>query len=181
MKQTWWPCRWNARKNSSVFLGRNRSNAAALNVPGEVGKLSSYRILVSAANTHACRRRIRYGPGFMTEHLLSLVHGRQGHFRLESGHHGDMWFQLETLCLRSREIQTLTARLAARLAPYEVEVICGPLVEGAFVALLDSLEPVAPSHTRNGSRMPNARSSFQSNTICRKVCSRWSKGNALPS
>lgn len=76
----------------------------------------------------------------MTEHLLSLVHGRQGHFRLESGHHGDVWFQLETLCLRSREIQTFTARLAARLAPYEVEVICGPLVEGAFVALLVSLE-----------------------------------------
>ena len=76
----------------------------------------------------------------MTEHLLSLVHGRQGHFRLESGHHGDVWFQLETLCLRSREIQTFTARLAARLLPYEVEVICGPLVEGAFVALLVSLE-----------------------------------------
>src|SRR5437879_12943261 len=76
----------------------------------------------------------------MTEHLLSLVHGRQGHFRLESGHHGDVWFQLETLCLRSREIQAFTARLAARLAPYEVEVICGPLVEGAFVALLVSLE-----------------------------------------
>ncbi len=80
------------------------------------------------------------GTEFMTEHLLSLVHGRQGHFRLESGHHGDVWFQLETLCWRSREIQKFAARLAAHLAPYEVEVICGPLVEGAFVALLVSVE-----------------------------------------
>src|SRR5260370_12255081 len=76
----------------------------------------------------------------MTEHLLSLVHGRQGHFRLESGQHGDVLFQLETRCLRSREIQMVAARLAAQLAPHEVEVICGPLVEGAFVALLVSLE-----------------------------------------
>src|SRR5260370_38528967 len=76
----------------------------------------------------------------MTEHLLSLVHGRQGNFRLESGHHGDVWFQREALCLRSREIQMFAARLAGQLAAHEVEVICGPLVEGAFVALLVSLE-----------------------------------------
>jgi orotate phosphoribosyltransferase len=76
----------------------------------------------------------------MTEHLLSLVRGREGHFRLESGHHGDLWFQLETLCLHSRDIRPFAAQLAAQLAQYEVEVVCGPLVEGAFVALLVSLE-----------------------------------------
>jgi orotate phosphoribosyltransferase len=76
----------------------------------------------------------------MKERLLSTVRGRQGHFRLESGHHGDLWFQLETLCLRSREIRPFAARLAARLVQHEVEVVCGPLVEGAFVALLVSLE-----------------------------------------
>jgi orotate phosphoribosyltransferase len=76
----------------------------------------------------------------MEEHLLSLVRGRQGHFRLESGHHGDLWFQLETLCLHSREIRQFAGRLVAQLAPYKVEVVCGPLVEGAFVALLVSLE-----------------------------------------
>jgi orotate phosphoribosyltransferase len=80
------------------------------------------------------------GPGFMTEHLLSLVHGRKGHFQLESGHHGDVWFQLETLCLHPGEIRALAARLAARLEPYKVDVVCGPLVEGAFVGLLVSLE-----------------------------------------
>jgi len=72
--------------------------------------------------------------------LLSSVHGRQGHFRLESGHHGDRWLQLERLCLHSREIRLFAARLAAQLAHYEIEVVCGPLVEGAFVGLLVSLE-----------------------------------------
>ncbi len=76
----------------------------------------------------------------MKENLLSLVRGRQGHFLLESGHHGDLWYQLETLCLRSRDLRPFAGRLAAQLAPYEVEVVCGPLVEGAFVALMVSLE-----------------------------------------
>jgi len=76
----------------------------------------------------------------MKEHLLSLVRERQGHFLLESGHHGDLWYQLETLCLHSREIRPFAARLAAQLLPYRVEVVCGPLVEGAFIALLVSLE-----------------------------------------
>ncbi len=76
----------------------------------------------------------------MKEDLLSFVRGRQGHFQLESGHHGDLWLQLETLCLHSREIQPFAAQLAAQLAKYNVEAVCGPLVEGAFVALLVSLE-----------------------------------------
>jgi orotate phosphoribosyltransferase len=76
----------------------------------------------------------------MKQNLLSLVRARQGHFKLESGHHGDLWLQLETLCLRSREIRPLAVQLAAQLQQYEVEVICGPLVEGAFIALLVSLE-----------------------------------------
>src|SRR5271165_3791856 len=69
-----------------------------------------------------------------------LLQGRQGHFQLESGHHGDLWFALETLCQKPRIIQPLAAQLAAQLAQYEVEVVCGPLVEGAFVALMVALE-----------------------------------------
>jgi orotate phosphoribosyltransferase len=76
----------------------------------------------------------------MKEHLLSMVRGRNGHFRMESGHHGDLWFQLETLCLHSNEIRPFAVRLAGQLAQHEIEVVCGPLVEGAFVALLVSLE-----------------------------------------
>lgn len=69
-----------------------------------------------------------------------MVRGRRGHFRMESGHHGDLWFQLETLCQHSREIRAFAERLAAKLKRYEIEAVCGPLVEGAFVALLVSLE-----------------------------------------
>jgi orotate phosphoribosyltransferase len=76
----------------------------------------------------------------MEENLLSFFRARQGHFKLESGHHGDLWLELETLCLHSREIQPLAAQLAAKLRQHNVEVVCGPLVEGAFIALLVSLE-----------------------------------------
>lgn len=76
----------------------------------------------------------------MHDHLLSLVRGRHGHFKLESGHHGDVWFDLETLCLNSREFRPFAERLAAQLKKHQVDVVCGPLVEGAFVALLVSLE-----------------------------------------
>jgi len=76
----------------------------------------------------------------MEENFLSFVRGRQGHFRLESGHHGDVWYELETLCLHSPKIRPYAAQLAARLVQHRVEVVCGPLVEGAFIALLVSLE-----------------------------------------
>jgi orotate phosphoribosyltransferase len=76
----------------------------------------------------------------MNENVLSLVRGRQGHFQMESGHHGDVWFELETLCLHPRELQPFAAQLAAKLSRHKVEVVCGPLVEGAFIALLVSLE-----------------------------------------
>lgn len=76
----------------------------------------------------------------MGESLLSLVQGRQGHFQLESGHHGDLWFDLETLCLHSRGIQLFAAQLAVKLAPHKADVICGPFVEGAYIALLVSIE-----------------------------------------
>jgi len=84
--------------------------------------------------------RIREWLDNMKEHLLSLVREHQGHFLLESGHHGDLWYELETLCSHSREIRPFAAQLAAQLLPYRVEVVCGPLVEGAFIALLVSLE-----------------------------------------
>jgi orotate phosphoribosyltransferase len=76
----------------------------------------------------------------MKQDLLELVQGRQGHFQFESGHHGDLWLQLEALCLHAREIQPFAARLATKLTKHNMEVVCGPLVEGAYVALLVALE-----------------------------------------
>jgi orotate phosphoribosyltransferase len=76
----------------------------------------------------------------MNQDVLALVEGRRGHFQLESGHHGDLWLPLETLCLHPRELRAFVERLAAALRKYEVQIVCGPLVEGAYVALLVALE-----------------------------------------
>lgn len=61
---------------------------------------------------------------------------RRGHFLLESGHHGSLWLDLELLCLRPEPVRQFAVQLAATLEPYHVEAVCGPLVEGAFVALM---------------------------------------------
>lgn len=76
----------------------------------------------------------------MSSELLSLVRGRRGHFLYESGHHGDMWFDLETLCLHPAALQPHIHALADIARGYNPELICGPLVEGAYVALLVAKE-----------------------------------------
>ena len=64
---------------------------------------------------------------------------RQGHFRLESGHHGERWYDLDPLFLRPTTLQRSAATLAGQLAAYRPEVICGPLTGGAFLAQLIAL------------------------------------------
>jgi orotate phosphoribosyltransferase len=51
-----------------------------------------------------------------------------------------LWLELETLCMHPREIQAFATQLAANLRQHKVEAVCGPLVEGAFIALLVALE-----------------------------------------
>jgi orotate phosphoribosyltransferase len=68
--------------------------------------------------------------------LLESINQRRGHFRFESGDHGDRWLELESLCCRPNDIQPFAAALAERLSAHFVEVVCGPLNEGAFVALM---------------------------------------------
>ena len=47
-----------------------------------------------------------------------LIHARKGHFLLESGHHGELWLDLELLCLHPSRIQPFACELARRLSPY---------------------------------------------------------------
>lgn len=72
----------------------------------------------------------------MQEALIGSTTTRRGHFLLESGHHGDLWLDLELLCLRPRQIERSVAELSRRLSRYAVDAVCGPLNEGAFVALM---------------------------------------------
>ena len=72
----------------------------------------------------------------LQDEVTRLLPVRNGHFLLESGHHGDLWLDLELLCLRPEGVRRIAAEVAERLAAHNVEVVCGPLVEGAFVALM---------------------------------------------
>ena len=70
----------------------------------------------------------------MHDDLSALLPARAGHLLLDSGHHGDVWLDLDALFLRPARLQPFVAALTARLAPHGVEAVCGPLVGGAFVA-----------------------------------------------
>lgn len=72
----------------------------------------------------------------MQDQIFELLSAQRGHFLLESGHHGNLWLDLELLCLQPERIRPLARALAERLATLDLDYICGPLVEGAFVALI---------------------------------------------
>jgi len=72
--------------------------------------------------------------------MIDQLPTRRGHFVLESGHHGDMWVDLELLCLSPARVRPFAKELATRLEKYGAEVVCGPLVEGAFLALMVASE-----------------------------------------
>ncbi len=72
----------------------------------------------------------------MHDQVTELLSARKGHFLLESGHHGDLWLDLESLCLYAKRVQIIANNLAERLSKAEIDAVCGPLVEGAFVGLM---------------------------------------------
>ena len=63
---------------------------------------------------------------------------RHGHFLLESGHHGKLWMDLEATFVEPARVEPAADEIASRLIPYRPEIICGPLVEGAFLGLMVS-------------------------------------------
>jgi orotate phosphoribosyltransferase len=101
----------------------------------------------------------------MHDHDLPVMRPRRGHFFYESGHHGDQWFDLELLCLRPAALRPYITQLAQLVAPYKPEMVCGSLVEGAYVGLLVAnelgsefvyalREPSAISGQRSGKTVP---------------------------
>src|SRR5713226_5683289 len=70
----------------------------------------------------------------MPDEILSLFAARKGHFRFESGHHGDLWLEIPPAYVRPRSLRPYAARLARLLGAHRVEAVCGPLVEGALLA-----------------------------------------------
>ena len=74
--------------------------------------------------------------GEFQKEVAALLPWRKGHFKFESGHHGDTWLNLELLCVRPEPVEQLATVLADVLSEQRPDVVCGPLVEGAFVALM---------------------------------------------
>jgi orotate phosphoribosyltransferase len=70
----------------------------------------------------------------MEAELLQLLPLRRGHFLLESGHHGSLWLDLDSLFLRPSLLQPHVRDLARRLSRYRIDAVIGPLVGGAFLA-----------------------------------------------
>src|SRR5437763_13326045 len=70
----------------------------------------------------------------MSEEIVGLMAARTGHFRLESGHHGDLWLEIEPIFLRPGRLRPFAAELARRLGAHGVEAVCGPMVGGALLA-----------------------------------------------
>jgi orotate phosphoribosyltransferase len=92
--------------------------------------------------------------------LDRLLRARRGHFRFESGHHGEQWLDLEALFLRPERVSPLAAALAGRIARHQADVVCGPLVEGAFVALAVAAALAVPFTYSERSEDPAARGLF---------------------
>jgi orotate phosphoribosyltransferase len=66
--------------------------------------------------------------------VIDLMARRSGHFRFESGHHGDRWLEPDLLLQRPRALRPFAIALSQRLRRHGFEVVCGPLTGGAFLA-----------------------------------------------
>ena len=71
-----------------------------------------------------------------TSSFFDLTSRRRGHFQLESGHHSELWFDLDALFSEPARIDPFVIQLSDALRPYNVEGVCGPLLGGAFLAQL---------------------------------------------
>jgi orotate phosphoribosyltransferase len=81
----------------------------------------------------------------MEAELLELLSARHGHFRLESGHHGSLWLDLDSLFLEPERLRPFARDLARRLSAHRVEAVVGPQLGGALVAEMVAGELDIPS------------------------------------
>lgn len=75
-------------------------------------------------------------PLDLQDGVLAMMSARTGHFPLESGHHGELWLELDALFWTPSALEPFAHQLAELIRPHEPDVVCGPLVGGAFLAQL---------------------------------------------
>jgi orotate phosphoribosyltransferase len=66
--------------------------------------------------------------------LHDAITARRGHFLYESGHHGDLWLDLDGLFADARLLRGWAVALASQAVGCKPDIVCGPLTGGAFVA-----------------------------------------------
>src|SRR5436190_20660163 len=130
------PWRAAGRGREGLRSVRDRPLRSVKSCPGcGLQTVAPPRIVIVAAGCLRVRPlKMSLGGEVMREELLSLLAARKGHFRYESGHHGDLWLEIPRLYLRPSRLRRFAAALARRLAPHGIEAVCGPLIEGALLA-----------------------------------------------
>ena len=66
--------------------------------------------------------------------ILEIFAARRGHFKFESGHHGDLWLEIPRAYTNPRRLRRFASQLAGQLGRHAADAVCGPLVEGALLA-----------------------------------------------
>ena len=133
--------------------------------------LAGRALLQHARRTQAEAGRARMTAADVTTLFLGLVEGRHGHFRLESGYHGRLWFDLDPLFSEPRRVEPFVGALAASLRQYEVGAVSGPLLGGALLAQLVAHALGAEFYfTRRGDDAEASAGSTARATVCRRRC-----------
>src|SRR5215831_7390754 len=70
----------------------------------------------------------------LSQDFLKILAPKFGHFRFESGHHGNLWLHVDQPFLRPSRLHPFVIELAKGFSRHGVEGVCGPFVEGAFLA-----------------------------------------------
>lgn len=96
----------------------------------------------------------------MPSDLLALLAGRRGHFRMESGYHSELWFNLDKLFEDPARLQPYVDDLASRLAAHPIEAICGPMTGGAKLAAMIGAKLNIESFHTERFETPNATGLF---------------------
>jgi orotate phosphoribosyltransferase len=68
--------------------------------------------------------------------ICDAVAASHGHFVYESGHHGDLWLDLDALFVDARRVRRWAVALGDQATACQPDLVCGPLTGGAFIAQL---------------------------------------------
>jgi len=96
----------------------------------------------------------------MPSDLLALLAGRRGHFRMESGYHSELWFNLDKLFEDPARLQPFVDELAGRLSAHRIEAIVGPMTGGAKLAEMIGTKLGIESFHTERFETPNATGLF---------------------